>query len=410
MPRTICPMYIRENLSEKRVAFVLNKAGNQFDSSDINLDNWKDFPYSAHTFQNVAELIPVHEIVGPGTATMPQNIDSTILAGSYEIAGQMQTGTDFLRDSYTDALLVVKNGTIVAEYFANNMNMSSQHLTFSVSKSITGIIAGIVLKKYGISSDVKVSTIIDGTNSGAYADATIRNLLDMSVSLDFDESYASKEGVYARYRQAMLWMSREEGSEYSEEDLEKFILSLPKAQDEHGYRFSYKSPNADLLGLVVQKIAGQPLAELISQELWQPLECGPATITIDRKEMARTAGGLSCSISDLALVGELMRRGGIQNGKSLLDPMWVIDTFANGDVQAWERGEFYSSFPQGAYRNQWYSIGDGELCAIGIHGQWIYINTVKEIVITKFSCQPTADDDELDRKSLDFFRGVAQRV
>ena len=387
---------------------MLKKTENQFNSSDINLDNWKDFPYSAHTFQNVAELIPVHEIVGPGTATMPQNIDSTILAGSYEIAGNMQTGADFLRDSYTDALLIVKSGTIVAEYFANDMNLRAPHLTFSVSKSITGIIAGIVLKKYGISSDVRVSTIIDGTNSGAYADATIRNLLDMSVSLDFDESYASKEGVYARYRQAMLWMSREEGSEYSEEDLEKFILSLPKAQDEHGYRFSYKSPNADLLGLVVQKIAGQPLAELISQELWQPLECGPATITIDRKEMARTAGGLSCSISDLALVGELMRRGGIQNGKSLLDPMWVIDTFANGDVQAWERGEFYSSFPHGAYRNQWYSIGEGELCAIGIHGQWIYINTVKEIVITKFSCQPTADDDELDRKSLDFFRGVAE--
>lgn len=90
--------------------------------------------------------------------------------------------------------------------------------------------------------------------------------------------------------------------------------------------------------------------------------------------------------------------------------MWVIDTFANGDVQAWERGEFYSSFPKGAYHNQWYSIGEGELCAIGIHGQWIYINTVKETVITKFSCQPTADDDELDRKSLDFFRGVAARV
>lgn len=395
---------------EERVEFVMKNIGNQFNCADINLDNWKDFPYSAYTFQNVAELIPVHEISGPGSAAIPKEIDFSLLASSYDISGEMQTGADFLRDSYTDALLVVRNGTIVAEYFANDMNLHTPHLTFSVSKSITGIIAGIVLKKFGISSDVKVSTIIDGTSGGAYADASIRNLLDMSVSLDFDESYASKEGMYARYRQAMLWMSREKGSEYSEEDLEKFILSLPKAQGEHGYRFSYKSPNADLLGLVVQKISGKPLAQLISQELWQPLGCGPATITIDRKEMARTAGGLSCSINDLALVGELMRRSGKDGGENLIDPMWIVDTFAHGDAQAWTRGEFYSSFPKGAYRNQWYSIGEGELCAIGIHGQWIYINTVKKIVITKFSCQPTADDDELDRKSLDFFRAVSNRL
>jgi hypothetical protein len=52
----------------------------------------------------------------------------------------------------------------------------------------------------------------------------------------------------------------------------------------------------------------------------------------------------------------------------------------------------------------------GELCAIGIHGQYIYINTAKEVVISKFSCQPKADDDELDRKTLDFFRGVSSSL
>jgi hypothetical protein len=279
-----------------------------------------------------------------------------------------------------------------------------------VSKSITGIVAGIVLKKFGVHADTKISTIIDGTSGGAYADATIRNLLDMTVSLDFNESYASKEGVYARYRQAMLWMPRSDGPNYSEEDLERFILSLPKTEVDHGFRFSYMSPNADLLGLVVQKVSGRPLAQLISEELWKPLGCGSATITIDEKEMARTAGGLSCSIYDLGLVGELMRNGGIHNGASLLEPMWVVDTFANGDFQAWKHGDFFESFPNGSYRNQWYSIGDGELCAIGIHGQWIYINTAKEVVISKFSCQPTADDDELDRKTLDFFRAVSSSL
>ena len=384
--------------------------GKDFSSADINLDNWKDFPYSSHTFQNVGQLIPEHVIEGVNSFSPVNQLDPSLISREYMIAGRMQVGSEFLKESYTDALLISKSGTIVADYYSNNMDLHSPHLTFSVSKSITGIVAGIVLKKFGVLADTKISTIIDGTSGGAYADATIRNLLDMTVSLDFDESYASKEGVYARYRQAMLWMPRGDSSNYSQEDLERFILSLPKAEVEHGFRFSYMSPNADLLGLVVQEISGRPLAQLISEELWKPLGCGSATITIDEKEMARTAGGLSCSIYDLGLVGELMRNGGIHNGASLLEPMWVVDTFANGDYQAWARGEFFESMPKGAYRNQWYSIGDGDLCAIGIHGQWIYINAAKEVVISKFSCQPKADDDELDRKTLDFFRAVSNSL
>ncbi len=385
---------------------MLNSVRGQFNSSEINLDNWREYPFSAHAFQNVAELIPVQPIQGPGDSEFPQDLDAQLLERSYQIADKEISGVEFLKQSYTDGLLVTKNGTLVAQYFANNMSLNSPHLTFSVSKSITGIVAGIVLKKFDVSASTKISEILKSASGGAYADATIRNLLDMTVSLDFDEVYTSKEGTYARYRQAMLWMSRSFESDYSDEDLATFILSLPKAAHEHGYMFTYKSPNSDSLGLVLQEISGLPLPQLISEYLWKPLGCDPATITVDDKNMARTAGGLSCSIKDLTLVGELMRRGGIHNGKSLIDPMWVVDTFGHGDKEAWSRGEFFESFPEGSYRNQWYKISEDEICAIGIHGQWIYINSSKDVVITKFSCQPKADDDELDRQTLDFFRGV----
>ena len=400
----------RRKYYRKEVLSVLTNGRNQFNSADITLDNWKDFPFSTHTFQNVSELIPIEKIAGSSHTLLPCEINESILSESYAIGGQFQSGAEFLSESYTDALLVCKDGQIISEYYANEMTMFSPHLTFSVSKSITGIVAGKVFAKFGISTDTQICDVLDGTAGGAYADATIRHLLDMTVSLDFDESYASKEGVYARYRQAMLWMPRFGDSEFSDEDLAKFILSLPKGSDEHGLQFSYKSPNADLLGLVLEEISGLPLAQLISEELWMPLGCGPATITIDSKKMARTAGGLSCSIQDLAMVGELMRAGGIHSGAALLNPMWVVDTFTGGDKAAWSCGEFVDSFPDGSYRNQFYAIGDGVLCAIGIHGQWIYIDAAKEVVIAKFSCQPTADDDDLDRKSLDFFRAVASSL
>ena len=389
---------------------MLNGASEQFSTSEITLNNWKDFPFSTHTFQNVAELIPVKTIKGRKNSSFHREIQVELLANSYQLSGQLSTGLEILEQTFTDALIVCKNGVIVSEYFSNGMKEDSQHLTFSVSKSITGIVAGIILKEYQVSADSLISDYLVGTEGGAYADATIRNLLDMTVSLDFDESYASKEGIYARYRQAMLWMPRSGGGEYSDENLEQFILSLPKAEVEHGFRFSYKSPNTDLLGLVLEKISNQPLAELISETLWKKIGCGKATITVDEKEMARTAGGLSCSIQDLAIVGELMRGGGILNGEVVIDPMWVIDTYSRGDHEPWKRGEFFESFPEGSYRNQWYSIGEGQLCAIGIHGQWIYINAPAGVVICKFSCQPKADDDELDRTTLEFFRQISARI
>lgn len=389
---------------------MLNIAGEQFSSAEINLDNWKDFPFSTHTFQNVSELIPVQTIAGTGSYAFSREINPELLLSEFEIFGQRLTGEQVLKESYTDAFVVCKNGVLISEYYANGMKRNSQHLTFSVSKSITGIVAGIILKNFGISADAKISEFLSGTEGGAYEDATIRNLLDMTVSLGFDESYASKEGVYARYRQAMLWMPRKGDDKYSDEDLAQFILSLPKADDEHGYRFSYKSPNTDLLGLVLEKISNEPLTTLISEQLWKKIGCGDATITVDNKEMARTAGGLSCSIEDLAIVGELMRNGGVLNAQLILDPIWAVDTFSQSDTKAWQRGEFFESFPKGSYRNQWYSIGDGQLCAIGIHGQWIYINAPLGTVICKFSCQPKADDDELDRKTLEFFRQVSSLI
>ena len=389
---------------------MLNSAKDQFSSIEINLDNWKDFPFSTYTFQNVAELIPVQTIQGSGSCIFPRDIRKELLSDNYKISGEHYSGEAVLEQTYTDALIISKNGAIVSEYFAHGMTQGSPHLTFSVSKSITGIVAGIILKKYGISADTLISQFLEGTQGGAYEDATIRNLLDMTVSLEFDESYASKEGLYARYRQAMLWMPRNGNGEFSDEDLAQFILSLPKAKDEHGYRFSYKSPNTDLLGLVLERISNQPLATLVSETLWQRIGCGQATITVDDKKMARTAGGLSCAVEDLVVIGELLRGGGILNGQMILDPMWAIDTFGHGDTEAWKRGEFFDSFPNGSYRNQWYSIGDGELCAIGIHGQWIYINAPAALVIAKFSCQPKADDDELDRKTLEFFRQVALKL
>lgn len=386
------------------------KSNNIHEVTMTNIDNWMTYPFSKYSFSNIEKLVPVQKIKGSRGYVFPRNLDEKLLLSDFTLCERLIDGVTFLQESFTDALVVCKNGNIVCEYSDGERNLFSPHLTFSVSKSITGVVAGILLKKKEISPDIKLSVFFGEMSGSAYRDATIRDLLDMTVSVEFDENYGSKQGLFARYRRAMLWMSRDGVDEESQENLEDFILSLHKSKHEHGYRFSYKSPNTDLLGRLLEVIENKPLAQIISEELWQKLGCDDSTITIDRKGMARAAGGISCSLMDLLRIGELIRNGGIVGSDVVLDPMWVIDTFGSSNEHVWKRGDFYESFPSGNYRNQWYLINQGELCAIGIHGQWIYINAPAKVVICKFSSQPQAVNDELDKKNLEFFRGILEKL
>lgn len=381
-----------------------------FERSDVTLENWKDYPYSTWSLQHVAELVPVAKIEGTTPVSPEKDIDPELLEMPASLERDSERIIDFLERSYTDAFLVVQHGKVVLEYFANAMTASTPHLIFSVSKSVAGLAAGIAAREFGLEFDSMVSHYVPAISGGAYETATIRDLLDMNVSLDFTEAYADKNGQYARYRRSMLWMPSSGDEEFHGEDLASYVLSLPKGGEEHGDVFSYRSPNTDVLGLVLEKVSGLRYPDLISKFLWKPIGAQSATITVDNVGASRVAGGISCTAHDLYRIGELMKSDGFAAGNEVVPAHWIDDTRTNGDTQAWAQGDFARLIPGGKYRNQWYVLGDGQLCAIGIHGQWIYVDSENGIVVVRMSSQPLADDDELDSKTLRLFTALTARL
>ncbi len=379
-----------------------------FERSEVTLENWKDYPYSTWSLQHVSELIPIATIEGSSSAAMARDIDQGLLHLSSDDSDQGERICDFLDRSYTDAFLVTHKGKVVGEYFANGMSADTPHLVFSVSKSIAGLLAGAVVKNFGLGPDSKVTEYLPEAKESAYADCTVRDLLDMQVSVDFEETYESKEGLYARYRRSMLWMPAGAEEQFSREDLASYVLSLPKGKGDHGRIFSYRSPNTDVLGLVLEKVSGIRYPDLLSRFLWKPIGAETATITVDNLGASRVAGGISCTVQDLAIVGGLLNSGGIAKGLQVIPGDWIADIIKGGDISAWKAGDFARLFPAGSYRNQWYSLGDGSLCAIGIHGQWLYANPRQEIVIVRMSSQPAPDDDELDTKIVEIFAVISR--
>lgn len=396
-------MTLPENLFRGRHGFA---------REDVTLANWRTSPYSRWSFVNAAELVPSALIeAASGRSELPPADPAWLLAERIELSGGITTVGAFLESCDTDCLVVMKSGRMVADHHSPLHRPHDRHIIFSISKSLTAILAGILEDEGRLDPDAPVTDHVPEMRHSAYADATVRHLLDMRVSVDIDETYLDPMSAYGRYRRAMLWNPPLPGEE--PETMLGFLATLQKAAGPHGGPFRYRSPNSDLLGIVVERASGQRYADLMRDRLWRGVTAHSAgLVTVDRVGAPRAAGGVSMTARDLARVGEMMRLGGMGPDGRVVSERWVRDTLEHGDRAAWKAGDFPHLFANGSYRNKWYSSGlpSGAFCAIGIHGQWLYVDPAAELTIVRFSSQPVPVDDPVDLDCVRLFRAIAERI
>lgn len=382
-----------------------------FRRDSVGLGNWRNRPFNSWAFRNIPELIPTAEIPAlDGGIEQPKLDETWLTARELPIAGKTRTIAQALQDTYTDTLVVMKGGSIIADYHAPNYTVRSRHILFSSSKSVAGMLAGILVGEGVLDPDDPIVRYLPELANSAFGDAKVRHALDMSTSLVFTEDYGDPRGDFARYRRAGLLDPALDAEPV--ETVIGFISTLKKAEGrDHGGPFFYCSPNSDVLGLIVERASGLRYPDLLSQKLWQPLGARTsARITVDLEGTARAGGGLFLSARDFARLGDLIRRGGALDGRQIIPADWIRDTTTGGSRQAWTTGNFAPWLPKGSYRNQWYQTGnpDGAFFALGIHGQWLFINPRKELVITKFSSQPDPVNDVLKQTNMALFEAIGE--
>lgn len=380
-----------------------------FARKDVKLGNWREQPFNRWAFQNVSEMVTSARISAREGNLEAAPVDMGGLLGeTLDIGGRSETALAFLERSSTDALAVMKKGRFVGDWFAPTMTPDARHIIFSISKSLTAILAGALEGAGKLDPNAPVIDYVPEAAGSVYASATVRHVLDMTVSLDFEEAYLDPESLFARYRRATMW-----NPGGGAESLREFLVALQPLDEPHGQTFRYRSPNSDLLGIIVERASGQRYAELMSETLWKPLGARrDGFVTVDKEGSARAAGGVSVAVRDLARVGEMMRQGGASDGGRIVPQAWVEDTIHGGDAAAWQRGTMTNLFANGRYRNKWYQSANssGAYCGIGIHGQWLYVDPNAEVVISKMSSQPLPVDDPLDLDNVAFFEAICARL
>src|SRR5271166_1877565 len=333
----------------------------------VTLANWRQAPFSRWAFHHVRELVPSAEIVNDPSDVHEWPIDRVEI-GDIPIeadGGRPLSFDEFLVDTSTDGIVVARGGRIVFERYANGMTETRPHILMSVSKSLLGLVAGVLATSGELEPDRKVTDLVPEVGGTAYKGATIRHLLDMRAGVAFDPGEAPS-------------------------DLRSFYRAMTERDGPHGGRFHYVSPNTDLLGWVVERATGRRYADLISELIWRPMGAArSAYITVDRLGAPRAAGGICATVRDLALVGQLIANAGTRGGNQILPRVWLDDMAAGGDPQAWSAGDFAAYIPGARYRSKWYiDDSDGPLLfGLGIHGQYLFVDAARQLVVAKVSSQ-----------------------
>jgi CubicO group peptidase (beta-lactamase class C family) len=366
-------------------------------------DDWMLPPGNRWSFRHVRELIPTARVRHQVARVLPSAPRDQIPTIEFTTPlGETLTISALLDASFTDALVVLRDGAVAFEWYGDGVRDDDRHIVMSVTKSVTGLLAGALSDAGVLALDAAVTKYVPEASASAFGDATIRHLLDMTTATAYIEDYTPGEDT-AAYRRSTGWYPADHSI-----GLHAYLCSIPP-HGRHGERFHYISPNSDMLGWVLERASGLPYADALSRYLWGPIGAeSEADVTVDRYGAARAAGGLCVIARDMARLGQLV----VDGGGGGVSEAFVTDLETAGDTDAWAAGDYAAFLPGGAYRSCWYQprVDAGVLLAIGIHGQLIYADRHRRVVVAKQSSWPVAGDEDADLVAIAAARAISHTI
>lgn len=383
------------------------------ESAQVTLANWRTAPYLKWAFQHVREIVPSADIANaPDGVWQLESAPKDLSSFAFQRNGERYSLDRLIADTDTDGLVILHRGKVIHEHYANGMTANTPHILMSVSKSLTAIVAGILVDRGDLDPEQTIVSIIPELKNSVYSTATVRHVLDMRVGLDFDEDYLATSGAIVEYRKSTNWNPLGPGERPS--DLRSFLASMTDRAGPDGGPTHYVSTNTDLLGWILERMTGVRFADLMSDLLWRPMGAqASAYITVDRLGAPRCAGGICTTARDLARVGQLIVQGGRRGGNTIIPAAWIEDTLANGDPKAWHDGDMVEYLGDRAmhYRNKCYVLRDRAIVfGLGVYGQNLFVDRANDLVVAKFSSQPPPLDARLIDLTIGFVEAISDHL
>jgi CubicO group peptidase (beta-lactamase class C family) len=372
---------------------------------------FRRFPELRWAWSNLRQLVPTINVWrGPGPASVLERDEQDLgKVKAVTMDGRPITFDEALGLTYADGIVVLHRGRIVFERYFGALESHRQHIAMSVTKSFTGVLAGMLVAEGKIDPSARVAAYVPELADSAFGDATVDQVMNMTTGLKYTEVYTDPNSDIWPMRRANGMAPPEPGKPPT--SLLEYLTTQQK-QGTHGEVFAYKTVNTDVLAWIIRRVSGQPLSALLSARIWQPMGAEEdAHYTVDRLGIESAGGGLNTTTRDLARFGEVMRNRGEFNGRRIV-PAHVVDDIAGGGDPRKFAPAGYATLPGWSYRNQWWVSHDphGVFMARGIHGQSIYIDPRAEVVIARYASHHAAGNVNNDPVTLPAFAAVARAL
>jgi CubicO group peptidase (beta-lactamase class C family) len=319
----------------------------------------------------------------------------------------VMTWQESLAINYTDGILILHRGRVVYERYLGAMTEHDVHAVMSVSKTLTGTLAAVLVAEGELDADALVTRYVPELEGSAFGDATVRQVMDMTTGLGFSEDYRDPDAEVWAFTAAGDPLPKPAGYDGPV----GYFAYLPtvRPQGTHGHAFGYKTVNTDALHWIIARATGQTVDELLSDRIWSRLGMEQdGYYQIDALGIPFAGGGFNAGLRDLARFGEMMRTGGVWQGEQVIPAAAVADIQRGGDHPAFAEPA-HPSLATWTYRNMWWHTGNahGAYAARGVHGQTLYIDPVAEMVIVRLASHPQAGNAANDATSLPAYEAVA---
>ena len=376
----------------------------------VPMIDWDRAPWNRWAFQHVREILPTAAIRRAERASaLPAasgNLNGFTYAG---LDGQETSFAQMLDDTYTDAILVWKNGKVLHESYHNGMDERSLHLLQSVSKSLTSAAAGTLIAEGLLNPAALVTDYLPELAATAWNGATLQQVLDMTTGVQFTEDYDIRDSDVGKMDYAAGWKPAPDGVDVSAWPtcIHDQMLGLKDATHAHGARFAYRSIETDVLAHAMERVTGKRLPQILSERLWQPLGCAEdASITLDRAGYGLSCGGISASLRDMARFGLMLLNNGQTEGRQVIPAAWCQD-IRHGAHGLYDPDN-YKMWPNGAYRNQFW-VEDSQLgrhYCFGVFGQMVMVAPDTGMMVVKLSSWPDFVDSSYFRLTMAGLKAV----
>lgn len=352
-----------------------------------------DGDVNALTFRSMDTLFTTRTVARAGQTWALPRADHA-LDFSYSFQGKTYSAEQFLERTYTNALLVMKDGKIVSERYRNNSNERTRFMGWSMTKSITSILIGSALTEKRIHSlDDPIVRYLPELKGSGYDGATVRHILQMRSGVDYEERYdfdnpgaAATNHINALVKNATRFA-----------DAARSVKRLHTP----GEVFQYKTLDTAVLGWLLERVSGMSIAAYTASRLWEPLgaEADGFYIMDGPPGVGRefNGAGFNATLRDFARVGLLMLNRGKANGRQIVSPEWVAESTRPTDATA--------TGPMG-YGYQWWTLGGASYSAIGLQGQYIFVDPASRTVVVKLSYFPP-DEQAASEETTAFLKAAA---